>query len=48
MKLPPKQPKDPLDDLKVEGIPVGKAIKVAKTAKGIVKGVKTLKGLLKL
>lgn len=41
-------PKDPLDDLKVEGVPVGKVIKGAKAAKSIIGGLKALKGLLKL
>jgi len=42
----PEPKKDPLDDLNVEGVPVGKVIKGAKAAKSIIGGLKTLKGLL--
>lgn len=40
-------PKDPLDDLEVEGIPVGKVIKGAKAAKSVLGGIRALRGLLR-
>lgn len=47
MKLPPKPAKDPLDDLNIEGIPVGKVVKGAKAVKSVLGGMRALRGLLK-